>query len=269
MPVPLAGAGSGALVRLPPDEARHAMRTLRLKEGAVLELCDGAGGVARGELLTADAPGGEGALARLLAPAAAAPPPAWDWTLAVACGSLKGGRSDWLVEKASELGAGALLPLLTERSPALGGAEAGAKDARRAARVGRGNDADGGGREARWRRVAQAAMKQSLRARCLALEAPARVPELAARVRAARAAFVGVAGAPPLAAEAAALAGGPGGAALIIIGPEGDFAPEELALLVAAGATPVGLGGLRLRAETAAVAALAFLRLALPEADER
>lgn len=39
------------------------------------------------------------------------------FTLAVACTTLKGGRGDWLVEKATELGAFALLPILTERSP--------------------------------------------------------------------------------------------------------------------------------------------------------
>lgn len=38
------------------------------------------------------------------------------FTLAVACTTLKGGRGNWLVEKATELGAFALLPILTERS---------------------------------------------------------------------------------------------------------------------------------------------------------
>ena len=41
----------------------------------------------------------------------------------VACGGLKGGRADWLVEKCAELGAASLVPLLTERSPTVGGAE--------------------------------------------------------------------------------------------------------------------------------------------------
>jgi 16S rRNA U1498 N3-methylase RsmE len=50
---------------------------------------------------------------------------------------------------------------------------------------------------------------------------------------------------------------------LLVIGPEGDFTPEELEQLLAAGATPVGLGDLRLRAETAAIALLAYVRLQL------
>lgn len=36
--------------------------------------------------------------------------------LAVACTTLKGGRAEWLVEKATELGAFMLVPLVTERS---------------------------------------------------------------------------------------------------------------------------------------------------------
>ena len=42
------------------------------------------------------------------------------WELAAACFSLKGGRADWLVEKATELGAWGLRPILTIRSPHLG-----------------------------------------------------------------------------------------------------------------------------------------------------
>ena len=44
---------------------------------------------------------------------------------------------------------------------------------------------------------------------------------------------------------------------LIIIGPEGDFSPEEVQQAVATGSMPVSLGESRLRTETAAVAAVA------------
>ncbi|MDR3194677.1 MAG: 16S rRNA (uracil(1498)-N(3))-methyltransferase [Tannerella sp.] len=43
--------------------------------------------------------------------------------------------------------------------------------------------------------------------------------------------------------------------ALILIGPEGDFSPEEIALAIRSGFTPVSLGANRLRTETAALAA--------------
>lgn len=42
----------------------------------------------------------------------------------------------------------------------------------------------------------------------------------------------------------------------LIVGPEGDFTPVELEVLLAAGAKPVGLGSNRLRVETAAEALL-------------
>ena len=47
-------------------------------------------------------------------------------------------------------------------------------------------------------------------------------------------------------------------------GPEGDFTPEEVETLVAAGARPVGLGPLRLRVETAAVAIMSCVSMTHP-----
>ena len=46
--------------------------------------------------------------------------------------------------------------------------------------------------------------------------------------------------------------------ALIMIGPEGDFSPEEIEKALAAGFVPVSLGDSRLRTETAAVMACAM-----------
>ena len=45
----------------------------------------------------------------------------------------------------------------------------------------------------------------------------------------------------------------------VLIGPEGDFSPEEVTAAIAAGFIPVHLGTSRLRTETAAVAAAAFV----------
>lgn len=53
----------------------------------------------------------------------------------------------------------------------------------------------------------------------------------------------------------------PGGNALILIGPEGDFSPEEVSAALDAGFLPVTLGPCRLRTETAALAAVAFFNL--------
>jgi 16S rRNA (uracil1498-N3)-methyltransferase len=48
---------------------------------------------------------------------------------------------------------------------------------------------------------------------------------------------------------------------LILIGPEGDFSPEEIEQAIQCGFSPVTLGETRLRSETAAVAAAVLLAL--------
>jgi 16S rRNA (uracil1498-N3)-methyltransferase len=50
---------------------------------------------------------------------------------------------------------------------------------------------------------------------------------------------------------------------LVLIGPEGDFTPEEVKQAVQAGFIPVSLGSLVLRVDTAAVAAAAYIRMAI------
>ena len=91
-----------------------------MKEGDSLEVCDGAGVIALAELASLDK---KGAMIRLIQPPITISKEPWEWTIAVALGSLKGGRADWLVEKAAELGATTLQPLLTVRSPTIAGSD--------------------------------------------------------------------------------------------------------------------------------------------------
>jgi 16S rRNA (uracil1498-N3)-methyltransferase len=158
--------------------------------------------------------------------------------------ALKGGRVDWLVEKCTELGATRFVPLLTERSNVMSD-----------------------GRSDRLERVALAAAKQCLRPHALQMDPPTPLQSFLEEVRAAPLALVGAAGAPALKvvlqqykysqkasadADSTRLQGG-----ILVVGPEGDFSAAEVEALLAAGAVPVGLGPLRLRAETAAIALLA------------
>jgi 16S rRNA (uracil1498-N3)-methyltransferase len=48
---------------------------------------------------------------------------------------------------------------------------------------------------------------------------------------------------------------------IVLIGPEGDFTPQEIALAKAAGFFPVSLGKQVLRVDTAAIAAVSFIKL--------
>jgi len=49
---------------------------------------------------------------------------------------------------------------------------------------------------------------------------------------------------------------------LVLIGPEGDFTPEEVALARKYGCIPVTLGDLVLRVDTACLAVVSYLRFA-------
>jgi RsmE family RNA methyltransferase len=156
-----------------------------------------------------------------------------------------------------------------------------------------GSSGGGGGDDdyqpGRLERVAIAATKQCLRAHMLKLHAPTHVldPEFLARVQEAGVSLIAAAGGAPLhqvleevQAEVEAQAqggeseehtrqtsssgaGGQGftGAGVLLVGPEGDWTPDELRALCAAGARPVGLGSLRLRTETAAVALLSAVQM--------
>ncbi|GAQ90090.1 ribosomal RNA small subunit methyltransferase [Klebsormidium nitens] len=223
----------GQSVRLDGNELWHMARALRMKEGNRLELFDGKGGLA---LCTIEHLGKDGASLQAEEEPVRVPPPLCNWEVVVACGSLKGGRADWLVEKCTELGASALQPLLTERSPSVGE------------------------RIERWERVTLAATKQCQRLHGMAVREPLPIQRLLPTV-ASNWAYLATAGAGPLLESYRAtpppLKGG-----LLLVGPEGDFTEGELASLQSAGAVPVGLGPRRLRVETAAIAMLSALQMA-------
>jgi 16S rRNA (uracil1498-N3)-methyltransferase len=108
----------------------------------------------------------------------------------------------------------------------------------------------------RWAATAREAAKQSRRAWLPAVAAAASTAGVAGRLGAAAAAYV-------LHEEASSrLADVPlpaSGEIVLVIGPEGGIAAEELAAFGAAGAVPVRLGDAVLRTSTAGVAALAVL----------
>ena len=154
--------------------------------------------------------------------------------LVLAAAVIKGPRMDFLVEKAAELGAAEIWPVLCTRGIAFD---------------------VGGERLARWRRLATAAAKQSLAPRTTEVIGPLRLEDLIRRPNGGRLCVVLSAGAPAL---ATVLRGAHTRALLLLCGPEGDFTDEELSAVRAAGFLAAGLGGRRLRSETAALAALSI-----------
>ncbi len=219
-------------VTLAGDQAHHARNVLRLKAGDTVELFDGAGVTARGVIDTVSraetvvtVENCNQALAR--------PEPVVELAFAVP----KGKRLDWLLEKATELGAAVLQPVIFDRSVA-GGAELSA------------------GKRDRWLAHCIAAAKQ-----CRTDFLPEiREPVSLETFLAGRASAIGLVGdvdpaAPTLAGALAAWQGGQG--ISLVIGPEGDFTQDEWQMIMNAGVRGVRLGHTVLRVETAAIALLA------------
>ena len=156
----------------------------------------------------------------------------------LAAGVLKPARMDLLVEKAAELDASEFWPLICARSIVREPSP---------------------GRQQRWRRISLAAAKQSLCSRRMEVHHPVDVGSMVRSVPAAALAVTCVAGAEPLGAVIRRTADEAHPAAVVLaIGPEGDFTAEEFAAMREAGFVAAGLGGNRLRSETAAMAALSI-----------
>lgn len=227
-------AAKGMIVRVDGDEFWHMTRVLRLNVNDRIELFDGSGGLVEGTLLRVTKNCAE---VTAVTSRQTLPRTGPNWHVAAAFGNLKGGRADWLVEKCTELGAQTLTPLLTQRSATV--AEQ---------------------RSDRWHRISMAATKQCQRLHTLDVREPTPLDSFLAEVRKAEVAFLATAGAPPLVQALLQRSEKPDGG-LLLIGPEGDFTPEEIEMLMDSGAVPVGLGQLRLRVETAAMAILTTVML--------
>lgn len=224
-----ADAAPGALT-LRGDEAHHARRVLRLDVGAAVSCFDGLGSVWRGRIAEYRK---EAAVVEPLERVEAPPEPRPLVTLAQ--GLLKGERMEVVVQKATELGAARVVPLLAARSE-------GRLDGDRAGR-----------RAERWRRIALEAAKQCERARLPEIAPPATVAAAVAALEGPGVAFVERDGAP---ARAALGALGRPERLTVFVGPEGGWAPGERLTFEAAGLPRLSLGPNVLRAETAAIAAL-------------
>jgi 16S rRNA (uracil1498-N3)-methyltransferase len=148
-------------------------------------------------------------------------------------------RFEWLIEKATELGATMIQPLLSHR--------AGVRP-----------DEISAPRLARWHRIAVEAAEQSGRVTVPDLRPPQPFASALDHGRARR--FIAVEPshgvAPPLGSLLAGISTGP---VTLITGPEGGFTSDELRAAATAGVQPVSLGPHTLRAETAAIAGLAVL----------
>ncbi len=228
VPGPLAAAGT---LCLDAGAARH-VQVRRLQPGDALVLFDGRGGEWLAEVAAMRRDGVDVRLHTHVAVERELP---IEVTLAV--GMPANERMDWLVEKATELGAARIQPLHCERSVLRLSGD-------RAAR-----------KQLHWQAIAVAATEQCGRTRVPQVE-PMRGLDETLATRAGATCWLlspGAATAPQRPAPAAPL--------VLLSGPEGGFSSAEESAAIAAGCEPVRLGPRVLRAETAPLAVLAWLGL--------
>lgn len=214
------------------EESKHCIRVLRLGEGDCLHLTDGRGTLYRCRIARADVRRCEVEVVETLSDFE---PLAYRLTMAVAP-TKNADRFEWFLEKATEIGVSRIVPLETERSE------------RRIFRPQRGE------------KVITAALKQSLKAYRPELAPLTPLREVLEQPFEGRRFIAHCAEARTPQGKAylpAALR--PGEAALVLIGPEGDFSPEEIDAARARGFEEITLGPQRLRTETAAVVAVAMV----------
>ena len=210
---------------LPEEESKHAVRVLRLVEGDTVLLTDGRGTLHTAQIVSASLKRCEVEIVETRTDHGKR---SYALTMAVAP-TKNSDRFEWFLEKATEIGVDRIVPILCERSE------------RRAYKTERGD------------KVIESAMKQSLQAFHPRLDGLTRLSEVLKM---------------PFSGEkfiAHCEAGvekrllrdevKQGGETLILIGPEGDFSPQEIEAARRAGFREVSLGSSRLRTETAALAA--------------
>jgi len=229
----LAGAAPGATWALEGPEGRHAVTVRRLRVGEAIVLTDGEG---TGVFGTVAAVEGKERLEVAVEEVRVEPEPRPRITVVQALP--KGDRGELAVETMTETGVDAVVPWSAARCVTQWRGERGAKALRK------------------WRTTAREAGKQSRRLRFPEVTEPVTTRQLVPLLASADfAAVLHEEGAEPLArAELPA-----DGELVLVVGPEGGIAPEELAAFAEAGARPYRLGPSVLRTSTAGTAAAALL----------
>jgi 16S rRNA (uracil1498-N3)-methyltransferase len=229
--VPALPAGPSFVLDGP--EGRHAASVRRLAAGESLILADGSGGTARCVVSAAH----KDALDVTVLALSHEPAPSPRVTVVQALP--KGDRGELAVEVLTEAGVDEIVPWQASRC------------------VTRWRDARGEKALARWRSTAREAAKQARRSWVPVIADPESTAAVAKRLGAAAAGLVlhEEAGQP---LSGAGLAAGQG-EIVLVVGPEGGVAPDELAAFEAAGARLVRLGPTVLRTSTAGVVAAAIV----------
>jgi len=229
MPVPFfysTGIPEEGLIRLSEEASKHISQVLRMNTGERLCITDGLGKLYDAEISVSHKKHSIAAVQQVRE----VDPPSTQTAIGISL--LKhANRFEWFVEKATEMGIGAIIPLICERTEK---------------------------QTFRWNRIHNimvSAMLQSQQAWLPHLPEPLKFSAvLDAGYRSRYIAHCEEKADKQLLKNVTKDKG-----AIVLIGPEGDFSPVEINQALTAGFTPVSLGNTRLRTETAGVLAAAML----------
>ncbi len=223
-------------VTLAVDEARYLREVLRLKVGDDVYVFNGEG---REFQCRIEESRRDSASLNIISEVEAARPES-PLNLSLAVALLKGEKFDLVVQKATELGANRIIPMITKL------ADIRLRD-----------KSDAGKRVSRWQRIALEASKQSGRAVVPAVEEPAAFDSIVRSLEPSSAFLFSERDGRPLMEIKESI---PVTTLTAFIGSEGGWTDQELELARNAGLTIVTLGGRTLRAETAAISVTTLLQ---------
>ena len=226
-----------------PAELLHHLRVRRISEGEVIPIFDGQGQIASATLVRLGNKSGELAIAGVQKDTQSEP----SYGITLAQGLAGGDKMDWVIEKAVETGASRIAPVQCERS---------------VIKLHRSSDAERAQKRLlHWRAITQAACEQCERTVLPLVEPIQTMADYLSKasdehLKGALKLIFCTGVHPSLVTIIAPL---PAQNVILLIGPEGGFTPEEIALAMKAGFQAVSLGKRVLRTETAGIAAISTI----------
>ncbi len=214
------------------EDSKHCVKVLRMGEGDTIEVVDG-----NGNLYTCRISMAHPKRCAIEVLDKEQQPPHWGHRIVLAIAPTKNlDRIEWLVEKCVEMGVDRIIPLRCHNSE------------RTVLKT------------ERLKKIMVAAMKQSLKATLPQLDEMTSIMDVIAEgVEGTRCIAYCDAMLPREQRRTLPSVYRPGSDVMVLIGPEGDFSPEEVQAATTAGFVPVTLGESRLRTETAGLMAVASI----------
>jgi 16S rRNA (uracil1498-N3)-methyltransferase len=230
-------ADGGTVAITDNGQLHHLRDVLRLKIGESISVFDSAGNEYSGIAISIEKK------QAIIKVTAKKPAHSEQLKLTIACAIPKGNRMDEVIDQLTQLGVGRIIPTLTERV------------------VVKLDEAKKESRLKHWRAIAQSAAEQSQRNTLPIIEPVTPIADVIAQSRNYALKLI-----PNLEGERKPIKETISPVSkdiLVLIGPEGDFTPDEVRLALEAGFIPVSLGETVLRVATAAMAVAAYIKFSV------